>query len=152
MVHQIRPLMSDPKHINILEDTAVPYLSDKTSRKFLSMARNGLTISELNQLMESAPLTLSDWAHILCISERSLQRYQKSGHRFPVPESEKLLRIGQLFNKGRTVFGSDEKFFGWLKDRSAALGGESPLSLLDSIFGLDMVFDELMRIEHGVFA
>ena len=40
----------------------------------------------------------------------------------------------------------------WIDQPSTALGGQSPKSLLSSRFGIDMVLDELTRIEHGAAA
>lgn len=39
----------------------------------------------------------------------------------------------------------------WLKSPNAALGGATPLSLLDTDIGTESVMDTLGRIEHGVF-
>ncbi len=136
---------------NIIRETEIPYVSEDKTREFMKMARKGLSINDFQLLAESAPLSLSEWSHMLNISERSLQRYQKSGHTFSLPESEKLLRLAHLFNKGKSVFGEPQKFFAWLKHPNAIFSGDTPQSLLNSSFGLELVLDELTRIEHGVF-
>jgi len=136
---------------NILRETEVPYVTENKTRAFMKRAREGLTMEDFNIIAESAPLPLSAWSKILNISERSLQRYQKTGHQFSLPESEKLIRVAQLFSKGKSIFGNPDKFFSWLKSPSAPLSGDTPLSLLDSSFGLELVLDELTRIDHGIF-
>ena len=40
----------------------------------------------------------------------------------------------------------------WLDAENIALGGVKPKSLLDSTFGIEIVKDELTRIEHGILA
>ena len=39
-----------------------------------------------------------------------------------------------------------------MKAPSFIFNGEAPVSLLDTSAGFDMVFTELGRIEHGIFA
>jgi len=138
--------------MDILEETEVEYVTESTNRTFLEIARSGLHMSDFQRLYTMAPFTISEWAYMLNVSDRSLQRYIKSGHRFSTPESEKLLRLAHLFNRGVSVFEEAERFFGWLKHPSPVFKGETPLSMLDSIFGLEMVLDEIGRIEHGILA
>ncbi|WP_220476902.1 antitoxin Xre/MbcA/ParS toxin-binding domain-containing protein [Massilia cavernae] len=38
----------------------------------------------------------------------------------------------------------------WLRQNNRSLGGEVPLSLLDTEVGYELVLDTLGRIEHGV--
>ena len=50
------------------------------------------------------------------------------------------------------VFGNIDKFKLWIKAPSLIFNGEAPVSVLDTSAGFDMVFRELGRIEHGIFA
>lgn len=40
----------------------------------------------------------------------------------------------------------------WLRKPNRALGGRTPLSLLDTAPGAELVSDVLVRIEHGSFS
>jgi len=51
----------------------------------------------------------------------------------------------------KRVLGSEEKARHWMLKPSRALTGAIPLGLLDTDIGANAVFDELGRIEHGVF-
>lgn len=53
---------------------------------------------------------------------------------------------------GEDVFGDKDVFQAWLHDKSIPLGNFTPISLLDTSFGIVMVKEELGRIQHGVFA
>jgi putative toxin-antitoxin system antitoxin component (TIGR02293 family) len=57
-----------------------------------------------------------------------------------------------LYYYGIEVFGGQERFNTWLTTKNTALGGIKPKDLLDSSFGIQMLKDELTRIEHGVLA
>ncbi len=138
--------------MNILKEVEVPYITEKKSQDLLEIARRGVLFDEFLELYEQGPFTLAQWAGILSVSGRSLQRYQKSGHRFSTPESEKILKVAHVIYKGREVFGDKGTFYRWLARPSSALGSQPPESFFDSIMGLDMVLDELGRIEHGITA
>jgi putative toxin-antitoxin system antitoxin component (TIGR02293 family) len=54
--------------------------------------------------------------------------------------------------KGVEVFTDKGAFLARLHDPNTALANHTPLSLLHSRFGVEMVLDELGRLEHGVVA
>ncbi len=136
--------------MNILKEAEVTYVTEEKAHRLLELARQGIAFEDFEALYREAPFSLVQWARILALSDRTLQRYQKSGRRFSTPESEKILKIAHVMHRGREVFGSSEVFHRWLSRPSATLGGQAPETLFDSIIGLDMVLDELGRIEHGV--
>jgi len=67
-------------------------------------------------------------------------------------ESAKLVRFARVVERAEAVFEDKEAALEWLRSPNAALGGEAPISLLDTDIGADSVLDALGRIEHGVFA
>lgn len=66
--------------------------------------------------------------------------------------SEKLLKLFALYDKGVSVFGSIEEFNKWMGEAAAGLGYQIPRELLDTITGIDLVGEELTRIEYGDLA
>ena len=67
-------------------------------------------------------------------------------------ESAKFLRFARVVERAGEVFEDSAAALAWLRTDNAALGGVTPLSLLDTDIGADSVLDTLGRIEHGVFA
>jgi len=57
-----------------------------------------------------------------------------------------------LYNLGTGIFGDKQRFDSWLESDNIALGGNKPKTYLDSTFGIGLLKDELIRIEHGVLA
>ncbi len=58
-----------------------------------------------------------------------------------------------MLNKyGIEVFGKQDNFNVWLNTKNIALGGIKPKELLDSSFGIQILKDELTRIEQGILA
>lgn len=66
--------------------------------------------------------------------------------------SKQILQIAEVAAKGSKVFEGRDRFLAWMNHPNKALNNKTPMSLLNSKFGTDMVLDELGRIEHGVFS
>ena len=66
--------------------------------------------------------------------------------------SEQILQMAEVAAKGSEVFEGRDKFLAWINHPNKALENKTPMSLLNSKFGADMVLDELGRIEHDVFS
>lgn len=58
----------------------------------------------------------------------------------------------EVVAKGTEIFGGSEKFLVWMNQPCAALSNNTPFSMLGSRFGIETIFDELGRIEHGVYS
>ena len=97
------------------------------------------------------PRALTDLAEALAIPERTLARRKREGQLSP-EESAKLVRLARTVERAEEVFEDAAAALAWLRQDNAALGGVTPLSLLDTDLGADAVLDTLGRIEHGVFA
>ena len=67
-------------------------------------------------------------------------------------ESERVLRLGILFDRAVEVLGSGEGARQWFGTPKKALGGQSPLEYSDTEPGARQVEDLLGRLEHGVFS
>ncbi len=127
-------------------------VDDKGILKLIEMVRKGIKFSNFTELVKSSPFDMNEWSDFLHLSERTMQRYKKEKTTFGNIHSEKIVQITLLFNYGVEVFGDKEKFNSWLETNNLALGQIKPKQLLDSSFGIDLVKDELIRIEHGVLA
>lgn len=125
---------------------------DNSVYRFISAIRSGIPFAFFQKLSKDIPFSLSDWANLLHVSDRTLLRYKKDSKPLDSNSSEKILEITMLYKLGVEVFGNKEHFNTWLVTPSLALNNQTPKSLLDSSFGIQLVKTELHRIEHGVFA
>jgi len=139
---------------NILEDPAVSYgaVDDKSILGLVSMVREGLHYSIFINFATRSPFSMQEWSGFLHISERTMQRYQKEKRTFDALQSEKILEIALLYKKGIEVFGDKDKFDTWLNTENLTLGKLKPKTFFDSSFGIQLLKDELTRIEYGVLA
>ena len=60
--------------------------------------------------------------------------------------------MAEVAAKGMAVFGDREKFLAWMRQPNIALADRIPEDLLSYKLGMDMVMDELGRIEYGVYS
>lgn len=138
---------------NIIEELAANYKTDdQGTLALIERVREGIDYSTFSSIVTDTPFELKDWSNYLDLSERTLQRYKKENARFSPLHTEKILELALLNLRGKEVFGDEENYFTWLNSKSVALGGIKPRELMDSTFGIEMVRDELGRIEHGVLA
>ncbi|MDY0186246.1 MAG: DUF2384 domain-containing protein [Desulfuromonadaceae bacterium] len=118
---------------------------------WIPLVRQGLPSASVDAVVRITRITQSELAHALAIPERTLVRRKREGVLSP-EESAKFVRFARVVERAETVFEEPGGALDWLQSPNAALGGVTPLSLLDTDIGADSVLDTLGRIEHGVFA
>ena len=88
----------------------------------------------------------------LVIPKRTLARRRAQNEALTVEETDKALRLARISAEADRVFGDAEKSSRWLRKKSAALAGNTPLALLKSETGARAVDDLLGQIDHGMFS
>lgn len=122
-----------------------------TAADWIDMVRRGLPARAVAAIARAVELTQSELSETLAIPERTLIRRKKEGT-LSAEESAKLLRLARVMQRAVEVFEDRANALHWLKSANHALGDVTPLSLLDTDLGAELVLDTLGRIEHGVFA
>ncbi len=131
--------------------TGIKQANTASDFDILKLTRQGLPKKALLSLAQKISFTLQELAGVMHISDRTLQRYEDNAV-IKTEYAEKAIELAQLYTRGEEVFGSMDKFKQWMKTPSHLYKGDTPISLLDTSIGFDMVFKELGRIEHGIFA
>ena len=67
-------------------------------------------------------------------------------------ESERMVEMAKLYSKGEEVFGTIDNFKEWMNTTLLPLGNKKPKEFLDTSLGINMLMNELGRIQHGIFA
>lgn len=97
-------------------------------------------------------MSISEIATAIEVPERTLAR-RKVGGRFSSGESERLLRLSNVFEKAVALFeGNIEEAAVWLRSPKKALDGKTPLAYARTEIGARQVEDLIGSLEHGVFA
>ncbi|MFD0962955.1 type II RES/Xre toxin-antitoxin system antitoxin [Pseudofulvibacter geojedonensis] len=118
---------------------------------FIELSRNGINKRNLLFLAKKIDFDLKELSKVLHISERTLQRYASSKI-LSLEVSERAIQLARLYCKGEEVFGDLNLFKKWMLYPSQALGMKMPKELLDTTFGFQLLNDELIKIEYGVFS
>jgi putative toxin-antitoxin system antitoxin component (TIGR02293 family) len=123
----------------------------KNDNDFISIIRTGIPKQAMTHLMDIADITLTEMASIIHTSDRTLRRYGPQ-QKLSQEQSERMIEMARLYSRGEEVFGSMEKFKQWMDTMLLPFGNKKPKAFLDTSLGINMIMDELGRIEHGIFA
>jgi putative toxin-antitoxin system antitoxin component (TIGR02293 family) len=96
-------------------------------------------------------LQQKDTAELIGVSVRTYQRQKRTAN-MTFAASENVLKLAELYETGITAFDdNEESFIAWLNSPIPALNNEKPIELLSSNLGIDLVKEELLRIEYGIY-
>src|SRR5271165_2656065 len=127
-------------------------LGARNTAELMQQIRRGFSFETLQTLEFHSGLALSLLASIIGIPERTLARRKAAGKLAP-DESERLLRISNLFEKCVELFEGDVTAAAhWLTTPKKALNQETPLMYARTEFGAREAEDLIGRLEHGVFS
>ena len=127
----------------------------KSEAELIAQVRTGMPASALDSIMvEFAEATGAVQAVIYEVvgKARTLQRKRQYKSVLSSDESDRLTRLARMLVRAEEAIGDQEKAYSWLIKPNRALGGQSPLSLLDNDTGTLSVERVLGRIEHGVYS
>ena len=117
----------------------------------MEITRQGLTREAVDLLADVLDLSIGELTKYLHVSERTLQRY-KPEQELSAELSDRLVQLAKVYAKAVDVFEDEQIAVKWLKQPNRALGDTVPMEYLDNSSGIEIILDELIRIEHGVFA
>jgi putative toxin-antitoxin system antitoxin component (TIGR02293 family) len=135
----------------IKKQLAPPAPARKTAVKALPAVKD-FTYNEFKKIAAKVPFTQSEWAAILHLSERTLQRYAKTNAVFAPINAERALLVARVIKEGITTFGSADLFYSWIKRNPYMLEGNLSFTTLTTTEGIQKVLTQLGRIQHGIFA
>ncbi|AXJ01205.1 putative toxin-antitoxin system antitoxin component, TIGR02293 family [Cyclonatronum proteinivorum] len=118
----------------------------------VQIAKDGMPASAFAELLHITGLTKDELAAVLGLSYKTVQRYEKENKRFNALNSEQLAKIIALYQKANEIFTDLNAFNRWLRKPAYGLGDQVPVSLLSTSGGIDLIREELIRIEYGALA
>ena len=140
------------KDYKIIEKAPDMVNEDAAVYEVMNVLRRGISFSTFLHIAKESFLDMHEWAKILHLDTRTLQRYKTSNLTFAPLQSEKILEIKFLNKLGADIFGDTDRFYVWLSADNISLGNIKPKDLLDNAFGIAVVRDELLKIQYGVLA
>lgn len=130
-----------------------PGTSQTDAFRLIERARAGVPMKEVSTLIAELALTNAEAARLLGLKTRELTSLLNRGvPLLPVEDGAvHLLLLRELSVWGTAIFADQGKFNRWLRRPLPVLEGQTPLSLLDTDTGLQLVREELGRLAHGVY-
>jgi len=144
--------MEDRKTKSVKKIRAKPYPSAEEKLSMVEEAAAGVYASTFFDLTTLFHLTKEQLASMFHISLKSLMRYRDSRQKLNPAQSEQVLKLKALHKKGTELFGNDKAFHRWLDKPAFGLGNRIPVKLMNTSTGIDLIMDELKRIEWGDLA
>src|SRR3569833_301808 len=151
---------SKHKLYDLPEDTPVSYVSDvlvpyvtyfQSPIAKLGAIKKGLQPNAINDLIRVSGATQTDVSRWLDITEPTLRKHIQKSKELNLGISEHIIQLFELFNKGLDTFGSLDEFKAWLKSYNIGIDAV-PFDILDTITGIGIVINELIRIDYGATA
>jgi putative toxin-antitoxin system antitoxin component (TIGR02293 family) len=138
--------------IKFLEHLGEAGLREIDSRQGLWHAIRQRPLKKRHAISISNKLGLQqkDTAELIGVSVRTYQRQKRTAN-ITYAASENVLKLAELYEIGLTAFDNNESFVSWLNSPIPALNNEKPIELLSSNLGMDLVKEELLRIEYGIY-
>lgn len=122
-----------------------------SKQAWIDRIRTGLTGEMVFSLARKMRVPQKDVTERLHTTPRTVQRHIEQQQNLSPEVSDRLAQLIKVYCRCNEVFKDEEKVSIWLKSPNYALGGVTPFSLMDTITGIELILDELGRIEHGVF-
>ncbi len=116
--------------------------------ELVATARAGVSRSALVSFAKTIDHSIQALSQVLPASYSSLSKKKV----YDQETSERILELMRLYAYGTDVFGSVQKFNDWLHADCIPLGHQNPFDLLDTSFGIELVYQEIGRIDHGIFS
>ena len=116
------------------------------------LVREGLPVKSLLLLAERLDIRQAEISEKIGIPKRTLTRRLTQHSRLTAAESDRAVRLAQVYSNAAETLGDGDKAAAWLKTPNRALRGGRPLDQLDTDPGVREVEDVLGRISYGVYS
>jgi uncharacterized protein (DUF2384 family) len=90
--------------------------------------------------------------YVFELTPKTLSTYHRPGKEFNSQSVEIIIKLIDLYENAIEVFGSAAAFNRWAERPNPVLFGRSPISFFCTVTGIELVFEEVMRIAEGMSA
>lgn len=118
----------------------------------LTSSKKGLNAKAALDFLALSGFSYDEFQETFKTTVKTIQNHISKQLTLDAALSEKLLKSFALFAKGAEIFGSAKRFRQWLNAPAYGLGNQLPFDLMDTITGLQLIEEELVRIEFGALA
>ncbi len=148
----------DKDKVNVVHDFQAEYASAPQSIVYedhikVDEIRAGVLYTKLDEIAELAGVPIHRVLSLFDIPQTTYNKRKREAQLMGTRDTELTIYMEQTLRFGLEVF-NDEigKYQHWLDKPIISLGGVTPLSLFDSITGIERVRDVLYALEYGNLA
>lgn len=147
--------VSTAKHVSAPSKTLEERLFDSVfgerpdEFKVAQMVEHGFPVKSVD-FLRSEGVTFTE-VHDVVLPARTLKHRKDKKQPLSAEESDRTLRLARIITLADQVFGNHEKALHWLRDDNRRLEGRSPIDLLRSETGGDLVRQMLYQIDEGIY-
>ena len=112
---------------------------------------DSFSYKKFEKIAALAPFTQKEWGAILHLSEKTIQRYARDNSFFEGIYADRILHVNELIDLGKETFTDADALYRWLKREKNILGVRLGFNALTSTKGIQLLMEEMGRIQHGIF-
>jgi putative toxin-antitoxin system antitoxin component (TIGR02293 family) len=152
---KLKPYDTDGLPSGLLAEPAVSYNyrpAYTNDINLLMRSKQGLNAKAALDFISLSGFTQDEFQGTFNTTVKTIQNHVTRQSTLDAALSEKLLKSFELFDKGVEIFGTADNFHKWLNKPAFGLGYQVPITLMDTITGIRLIMEELIRIEFGDLA
>jgi putative toxin-antitoxin system antitoxin component (TIGR02293 family) len=111
----------------------------------------GISKLQFEEIKKQTGLDYETLSRILTVTKATLHN-KKGDARFSATVSERILMLADIYAFGYDVFEDKGKFNAWIATPLHALNGKTPISIMDTVYGMEEVRNLIGRIAYGVYS
>lgn len=112
------------------------------------IVKRGISKDQLAVLKEIFEFDYNTLSDLLAVTDRTLH-LKKGKDTFSLIVSDRIMAVVELYSYGYTVFGDKDLFHAWMKGPNRALGGRTPLEVMETHPGLLEVRNLIRKVKKG---
>ncbi len=143
-------MVQKPIEYNMPEESFPLRMAAEDPIEYVTQAR-AFSINQFNTLNAILGFSQQEWAQILHISLRTLQRYLKDSSEFEGLHAELLHHLQRLTDLGLKLFETKAGFVQWIRVDKSIMDYTIGFDALKSITGIRLLRQELGRMAEGVY-
>jgi len=150
-----KPYDLNPIQSGFLAEAEVAYNlrpSYSSDMQLLNRSKAGLSPKAALDFLSISGFTQDEFQETFKTTVKTIQNHVARALTLDASLSEKLIKSFALFDKGIELFGNASEFHRWLTLPAFGLGNMVPITLMDTVTGMKLIEEELIRIEYGALA
>lgn len=141
-------LVEEPVAIYGTEFSVFHKFAIKDDYKLLKKAQQGIKTEVFYSLANAIKIPEKTLASMINLSPRTISNYRVQEKELDPIYSEHLLKLINLYQFGKEIFGSLEEFNLWM-ERPFWSSQEKPLDFISTSGGVDLIYEEVEKLAQG---